>query len=162
MLKKAVVLVLAGASIASWTACGKTTSHYVSAALPGSSQIAVYREDPNSGVLTALSGSPFPSGAGPQSIAIHPSGKFLYAANGAQGENDVSLFNIASDGSISEVTPRTPVGTLPKILTMDASGNFLYVANAGSNNVSAFSVSASNGALTPVQGSPFPVGLSAL
>src|SRR5579864_3834138 len=129
MLKKAVVLVLAGASIASWTACGKTTSHYVYAALPGSSQIAVYREDPNSGVLTALSGSPFPSGAGPQSIAIHPSGKFLYAANGAQGENDVSLFNIA---------------------------------NAGSNNVSAFSVSSSNGALTPVQGSPFPVGLSAL
>lgn len=35
--------------------------------------------------------------------------------------------------------------------------NFLYASNSGSNNVSAFTISA-NGFLTPVSGSPFPTG----
>lgn len=38
-------------------------------------------------------------------------------------------------------------------------GNILYVANAGTNDVSAFSLD-SNGALTPVSGSPFATGLA--
>lgn len=162
MLKKAVVLIFACVSIASWINCGKTSSHYVYAALPASSQIAAFREDPNSGVLTALSGSPFTLGNGPQSIVIHPSGKFLYAVNGAQSDDDVSLFTIAGDGALSEVTPRAPVGSVPKIAVIDASGNFLYVANGGSNNVSVFSIDSGSGALTAVPGSPFPVGLSPL
>lgn len=162
MLKKAVVLIFACVSIASWINCGKTSSHYVYAALPASSQIAAFREDPNSGVLTALSGSPFTLGNGPQSIVIHPSGKFLYAVNGAQSDDDVSLFTIAGDGALSEVTPRVPVGSVPKIAVIDGAGAFLYVANGGSNSVSAFSIDSSGGALTAVPGSPFPVGLSPL
>ena len=35
---------------------------------------------------------------------------------------------------------------------------FTYVANVYSNNVSAYAISASNGALTQVQGSPFAAG----
>ncbi len=35
---------------------------------------------------------------------------------------------------------------------------FAYVANAGSNNVSAYSIDASTGALTALTGSPFPAG----
>jgi 6-phosphogluconolactonase (cycloisomerase 2 family) len=35
-------------------------------------------------------------------------------------------------------------------------GRFVYVANAGSNNISAYSINASTGALTAVPGSPFP------
>ena len=35
---------------------------------------------------------------------------------------------------------------------------FAYVANASSNNVSAYSINAATGALTPVTGSPFPAG----
>lgn len=162
MLKKAVVLILACVSIAGWTSCGSTVSHYVYAALPGPSQIAAYREDPNSGVLTALSGSPFTLGNDPQSIAVHPSGKFLYALNVGDAEDDVSLFTIASDGALSEVTPRMPVGTVPRVLVIDAAGSFLYVANDGSNNVSAFSIDSSSGTLTAVLGSPFPVGLAPL
>ncbi|HUO24873.1 MAG TPA: beta-propeller fold lactonase family protein [Candidatus Aquilonibacter sp.] len=162
MLKKAVVLILVCGSIAGWTGCQETSSHYVYAALPGPSEIAAFREDPNSGVLTALSGSPFPSGAGPESIAIHPSGKYLYALNAAQAQADVSLFDIAGDGALTEVTPRAPVGSVPKVLAMDAAGSFLYVANGGSNNVTVFSIDSSDGALTEVSGSPFPVGMSPL
>jgi 6-phosphogluconolactonase len=165
MLKKAAVFIFACVSIASWISCGSTSSHYVYAALPGTSQIAAFREDPNSGVLTALSGSPFTLGNDPQSIAVHPSGKFLYAVNvgnGGTSPDSVSLYTVASDGALTEVTPRANVGTIPKVVAMDAAGSFLYVANAGSNNVSVFSIDSGSGALTSVTGSPFPVGLSPL
>ena len=117
-------------------------------------------EDPNSGVLTQLTGSPITAGPAVASIAIHPSNKFLYAAN--SGEGDISLFQISSIGGLNEVTPRTPVtpnGTVPTLLAMDAAGTFLYVGNVGSGNISVFSIDASTGALAAV-GTPFPIGNS--
>jgi 6-phosphogluconolactonase len=167
MVKRGVVLFFLCVSIASWINCGTTVSHFVYASTPGSNQIAAYREDPNSGVLTALPGSPFPAGNGATSIAVHPSAKFFYVANPGQGENDISLFNINADGSITEVTPRTAACTVngnsacsfPEFLAMDPAGSFLYVANIQSQEVSAFSID-SKGALTAVAGSPFPVGLA--
>jgi 6-phosphogluconolactonase len=161
MLQKALVVVLVLASTASLVSCGKTGSHYVYAAIPAASQLAVFREDPYSGVLTQLSTSPYTVGSGATSVVIHPSGKFLYIANPGQGENDVSLFDINSDGTVTEVTPRTPVGTLPFLLAMDNAGGFLYVANALSNSISAFSIDASSGVLTAVTGSPFSINLAA-
>ena len=160
MLQKALVLVIICASVAGFVSCGKTGSHYVYAAVPAASQLAVFREDPFSGVLTQLTESPYTVGSGAQSLVIHPSGKFLYVANSGQGENDVSLFDINSDGTVTEVTPRTSVGTLPFLLAMDSAGSYLYVANALSNNISVFSIDASQGTLSPVTGSPFSINLS--
>jgi 6-phosphogluconolactonase len=160
MLQKALVLFLIFAGMIACVSCGKTGNHYIYAAIPAASQLAVFREDPYSGVLTQLSESPYTVGSGIQSVVIHPSGKYLYAANPGQGENDVSLFDINSDGTVSEITPRTAVGTLPFLLAMDPGGSFLYVANALSNNISVFSITAGTGALTPVAGSPFSINLS--
>ncbi len=159
MLKKAAALFLVGASLATWLGCTTNSNTYLYAAIPAANQIVIYREDPNSGLLTVLAGSPITAGPTVQSIVIHPSKKFLYAAN--QGENDVSLFNISTGGGLTEVTPRTIVGTAPNLLAMDAAGGFLYVSNSGSNTISVFSISASSGALTPV-GAPFPIGSNAL
>jgi 6-phosphogluconolactonase len=161
MLQKALVLVFVLAGIAGCMGCG-SSSHYVYATLPAASQLAVYREDPYSGTLTELSGTPYTVGDGAQSVVIHPSGKFLFVANPGQGENDISLFDIASNGYLTEIPPRTPVGTngnasQPSLLVMDAGGNYLYVMNSGSSNISVFSIDSSNGGLTPV-GSPVPLG----
>jgi len=157
MLKKAAALFLVGASLATWVGCTTTSNRYLYAAIPASNQIVVYREDPNSGVLTVLAGSPITAGQGVHSIAIHPSKKFLYAANAS--ESDVSLFTMSSTGALTEVTPRTLVGTSPTLLAMDSAGAFLYVANSGSNDISVFSISASSGALTAVA-APFPTGIT--
>ncbi len=160
MLKKAAALFLICASIAIWTGCGSNSSRFLYAAIPASNQIVVYREDPNSGILTQLVGSPITAGSAVQSIVIHPSNKFLFAANA--GEDDVSLFTISSTGALNEVTPRTPVGTSPTLLAMDSAGAFLYVGNSGSRNLSVFSINASTSppTLTEVTGSPFQIGLS--
>lgn len=156
MLKKAAALFLVCASTAICVSCGSTSSHYLYAAIPASNDIVAYREDPNSGVLTQLTGSPISAGQAVQSIVIHPSGKFLYAANA--GEGDVSLYTISTAGALTEVTPRTAAGTAPTRLAMDAAGTYLYVGNAGSQNISVFSIDASTGNLSPV-GTPFQLGL---
>ena len=162
MLKKAAALLFVCASMATWVGCGSTSSHYLYAAIPLSNQIVAYREDPNSGVLTQLTGSPITAGSAVQSIAMHPSGKFLYAANSGDGPptGDVSLFTISTTGAIAEVTPRTNVGSSPTLLAMDSAGAFLYVGNSGSGSISAFSIDSGTGALTEVAGSPFPIGLT--
>jgi 6-phosphogluconolactonase len=162
MLQKALVLVFVVAGIVGCTGCGTTSSHYVYATIPAVNQVKAYREDPNSGVLTEIQGSPYPVGVGANSVVIHPSGKFLYVANPGQLENDISLFDIASNGSLTEITPRTPVGSSasqPAYLAMDPAGNYLYVANIGSSNISVFSIDSSAGALTQVPNSPFGIGL---
>jgi 6-phosphogluconolactonase (cycloisomerase 2 family) len=167
MLQKALVLVLVVASITGFTSCGSSANHYIYASLSAANQIIVYREDPNSGVLTQIVGSPYTVGNGVISLALHPSGKFLYAANpgtGGNAENDISLFNIASNGTLTEVFPRTsvaPAASQPELLRIDSAGAFLYVGNAGSQNISVFSIASSTGALTPV-GSPFFLGTSPL
>jgi len=161
MLKKAVAMFLIFASMAIWVGCVSTTSRYLYAAIPNTSQIVAYREDPNSGVLTALTVSPITAGASVQSVAVHPSKKFLYATNSGL-ESDISLFTIASSGALTEVTPRTTAGTTPTLMVMDAAGQFLYVANVGSRDISSYSIDPTSGALTPVSGSPFPIATSAL
>jgi 6-phosphogluconolactonase (cycloisomerase 2 family) len=168
MLRKALVLLFVFASIAAFVSCGSTGSHFIYAAVPAANQLAVFREDPYSGVLTQLAESPYTVGFGPESVVIHPSGKFLYVANAGQNENDVSLFDINSDGTVTEVTPRTATGTLPFVMAMDPAGNYLYVANVASNNLSVYSINtASNsstnplGKLTPIDGSPFSINLVA-
>ncbi len=167
MLRKALMLVFVLAGIAGCVGCGSTSSHYVYATVPAANQVFAYREDPNSGVLTELEGSPYSVGDGAHSVVIHPAGQFLYVANpgvGANGENDISLFNIGTNGTLTEVPPRTPLGnnaSVPQILVMDPSGNYLYSMNAGSNNISVFLISA-GGALSQIAGSPFSIGLSPL
>jgi 6-phosphogluconolactonase (cycloisomerase 2 family) len=148
MLKKAAALVLACASISAWLGCGQTKSRFFFAAVPTSNDIVAYREDPNAGVLTQLSGSPISAGSGVEALALHPSGKYLYAAN--SGSNNISLYTVATTGGLTEVTPRTNAGTSPTLLITDAPGSLLYAANSGSNDISVYSISSSTGELTPV------------
>ncbi|MGA8503821.1 MAG: beta-propeller fold lactonase family protein [Candidatus Sulfotelmatobacter sp.] len=164
MLQKALILVFAVAGIAGCVGC-TTTSHYVYATLPAANELAVYREDPYSGTLTELAGTPYTVGDGAHSVVIHPSGKFLYVANPGQNENDISLFDILSNGYVNEIPPRTtvaPNGTQPALLAMDPAGNYLYVMNTGSENISVFSIDSSSGVLTQVPNSPFFIGLTPL
>ncbi len=165
MLKKAAALLLVCAGMVAGVGCGTTTSKFLYAAIPGSNEIVAYREDPNSGALTQLVGSPITSGQAVQALALHPSGKYLYAANsGAAPTGTVSKFLVASQGNITQATT-VNVGTAPTLLAMDPSGSFLYVGNAGSFDVSVLSID-SSGTLAPVNqsggGTSAPIGMSPL
>jgi 6-phosphogluconolactonase len=158
MLKKAAGWLSVCVSTVMWMSCSDTVSHFVYAALPSANEVGIYREDPNSGVLTQLSDSPYLAGNGAESVVVHPSKKFMYVSNAA--DNTISLFDIASNGTITEVTPRTVAGSTPAILTMDSAGAYLYEADWGSNSITAYAIDASSGALTGATN--FPIGVRPL
>jgi 6-phosphogluconolactonase len=117
------------------------------------------------GIPTAISSSPFPSGSG-LFLAVDPSGKFLYtAADNSLGTGGIFAFTIDSTGALTAV-PGSPF-TLPGqtginslLIGIVDTGPYVYAALFPTNQIAAFSVSSSTGALVPVPGSPFPTGTS--
>jgi 6-phosphogluconolactonase len=74
------------------------------------------------------------------------------------GSNDVSLFTVNGDGSLTLADRISSGGTMPISVTI--SGNLLYTVNAGgSGNISGFSI-APNGNLTAIAGSTRPLSSS--
>ena len=103
-----------------------------------------------------LSSSPLSvgSGEGADSVAVDPSGKYLYTADSNMGM--VSSYSI-NNGVLSRrplSTTERNSGFTPYHLAVDPSGNFIYVTDWSTGTVSSFSVN--NGML-----SPNPVGVTA-
>src|SRR5260221_578591 len=59
------------------------------------------------GALTPVPGSPFAAGTFSDSVAVDPTGKFAYVANGFS--NNVSAYSIGADGALTPV-PGSPFG----------------------------------------------------
>jgi len=106
-------------------------------------------------------GRPMPnlSGAeGPNGVAVSGDGRFLFVTN--QANSNVSVFRIASDGTITPGPGPFATGGNDATLfaagqpTVSRDGQRLYVSNPMSANVSVFRIGA-DGELTPVPGSPF-------
>ncbi len=116
------------------------------------------------GSLTAIAGSPFPAPASQSAWAsvVDPSGRFAYFANyNNGGVGGVSAFSLDPlDGRLVAL-PGSPflAGNGPAAIAMDPTGQFVYVANSFGNSVSAYTISATTGALTRLDADPGTVGL---
>ena len=122
ILNRRIALPGTVAALASLAACGGGSSGGGSGASSGNAYVTVpqanavgsYRVKSGSGDLKAVLGSPSKGATSPTSLAVHPSGKFIYTAN--QGGNDISLFSVNSNtGELTEVLPRTPAGLNPRL-----------------------------------------------
>ncbi len=117
--------------------------------------ILVYTRNDITGVLTPAPGSPFPSRAPVNSLALDFKGRFLFVAT---SENNIEMFTIdPNTGALQEV-PNSPFAsptTRPQFLSTESSGQFLYVIDlpgASGPNVSAvesFQIDAGNLNLIP-------------
>jgi 6-phosphogluconolactonase len=115
------------------------------------------------GAPTALSVSPFLPEVN-FSIAVDPSGKFLYASDDDL-PGGIFAFTIDSTGALTAV-PDSPF-TIPGQTALDSlplgivdTGSYVYAALSQTNQIAAFSIVSGTGALTPVPGSPFSSGTS--
>jgi 6-phosphogluconolactonase len=148
----ALAAVLAGFSFS----CGSssrpvlTGSHNAYVTLPGAGSVGLLKIYNSTGAVAVGSQTPPVEGSSPAGLALHPSNKFLFVANSAA--NTISVFNIASDGTLTLSGTPTPAGSGPRGVVLDPSGQFLLVTNTLSNNVSVFSVDSGTGALS-AQGS---------
>jgi len=125
----------------------------------GSNDISVYSIDTATGALAVVAGSPFASGAPlgwPRSVAIDPSGRFAYVANG-QGFNSIDGFTIdAVTGALIPMTGSPfAAGAGPTWLAFLPNTNFLYEADFLLSGVTAYAFDPTTGALSAVAGNPY-------
>jgi 6-phosphogluconolactonase len=130
----------------------------------GSDDISAYTFNAITGVLTQIDCgggtscrniTNFAAGSSPWSIAVSPAGNFAYVAN--SGTNDVSAYTISATGALTPINcvsggcsgTNFAAGNSPTSITIDPTGKFAYIANYWSNDVSAYTISAT-GALTPI------------
>jgi 6-phosphogluconolactonase len=121
----------------------------------GTASRGIYRAtfDPATGTLADLEVDAM--AANPSFLALHPSGKFLYAvAELAQfdgkEEGGVRAYTLDADGKIdTKIGEYGSKGTAPCHLAVHPSGKGLIVANYGTGTVSVFTI-ADDGALGPL------------
>ncbi|MCU7829928.1 MAG: lactonase family protein [Candidatus Thiodiazotropha sp. (ex Myrtea sp. 'scaly one' KF741663)] len=118
--------------------------------------VSAFEINASTGALTELTGSPYPAGSGPISVAVDPLGQFVYVAN--LTSNNVRVYSI--DVSTGELTPGSTfsTGVDPQSITIDPTGQFVYVANWSSNDISAYTIDESTGVLSTITGQPFTAG----
>jgi 6-phosphogluconolactonase (cycloisomerase 2 family) len=123
--------------------------------------VLTYAINPTTGALTSAGGI---IGTGlngtPEffnSVAVDPSGKFAYAADGGAfpagdfgGSSSISVYTINSATGALTSIGLIAAGSGPDSVAVDAAGKFAYVANFNSNDVSMYAIDATTGALTSI------------
>lgn len=150
------VLVLAGLSLSCGNSSFKATAPDQNAyvTLPALGSVLQLHINGATGAITQGTQTPTTGNTSPTGLALLPSKKFLYAINSRS--DTISIFNVASDGTLTLGTSGPTGGSSPSAAVIDPTGNFLLVTNNFTDNVSVFSIDGNSGALTPVAGSPFP------
>src|SRR5712692_10499103 len=77
----------------------------------------------------------------PSWVAVHPSGKFLYAANEAGKAGSVSAFAVdAKSGKLTLLNQLPSLGEDPCYLSFDKTGKYVLVANYTSGTIAVFPI----------------------
>jgi 6-phosphogluconolactonase len=150
----AVFSLSCGSSSHSTSGGGPNHNAYVT--LPNRGSVLLLHINGSNGVITAGSETPQVQNTSPTGLALLPSKKFLYVMNSSSFADSISIFAVASDGTLTLSAPPTPVGFGPNNAVIDPSGKYLLVTNNFGSDVSVFSIDNGSGALTEVAGSPFP------
>ena len=117
--------------------------------------VTVYAWDRNAGTARLLTtvpalsdevkaGESFNSAA---EIVVHPEGRFVFSSN--RGHDSVAIFTVEESGILAHAGWTSTLGRIPRFVGFDPSETLLYAANQGSNNIAAFRLNQSNGALSP-------------
>jgi YVTN family beta-propeller protein len=126
--------------------------------------VLTYTINPTTGALTPTTGGIIATGINGtpgffNSVAVDPSGKFAYAADGGAcpqcegsfgGSSSVSMYTINSTTGALTSIGMIAAGTGPDSVAVDPAGKFAYVTNFGSNDVSMYTINATTGALASI------------
>ncbi len=124
--------------------------------------VVTYTINPTTGALTSITGGIIGTGINGtpgffNSVAVDPSGKFAYAADGGAfpqgsfgGLSSVSMYTINSTTGVLTSIGMIAGGSGPDSVAVDPAGKFAYVANSYSNDVSMYTIDATTGALASI------------
>jgi DNA-binding beta-propeller fold protein YncE len=127
--------------------------------------VATYAINGTTGILTPTGtiaapceAPPNPGSCAPWSLAVHPSGKFVYVANeGGFTPTSVSSYALDETTGVLGLIGTVAVDGRAASVTVDPSGKFAYVTDGGQNsdgskgtNVSMYSIEATTGVLASI------------
>ncbi|HUY81918.1 MAG TPA: beta-propeller fold lactonase family protein [Acidobacteriaceae bacterium] len=150
------------------TSCGQSNTIdylYVTASKQEPGQISVYRVDLQSGALTQIPDSPYPSGGrNPVAEVTSPNGANLYVVN--HDDNTIVEFAIGTDAKLyPQHTYQTP-GTEPNAIAINQAGTLLFVvdtyqptysdANPGPGDLVVFPINSDGSLGSPVANGSIP------
>ncbi len=137
-------------------------TNFLYAANSFSNDVSGFSIDPDTGTLTAVPGSPFPTGGVTGdgfSLAAASDGRFLYAAQ--DNSATIRTFGInPEDGSLNPIGNAVRARGGPNGMKVSPDGRWLAMVlteEPPHGAVAVFNIDAKTGELTPVAGSPFPV-----
>ena len=82
------------------------------------------------GGLTEVTGSPFASQLGPQSIVVDPTNAYVYVAN--RTANLITGYTLGTGGTLTPLsTSPFSTGSAPNAMSLDSTGKYLFVVNSG-------------------------------
>jgi 6-phosphogluconolactonase (cycloisomerase 2 family) len=100
--------------------------------------VSVFSVNPRTGALSAVAGSPFSTGSGPDSVAFSPGGGLLATTDLFAGT--VSVFSLnPRTGALSAVAGSPVASTVPVSVAFSPGGGLLATANLYAGTVSVFS-----------------------
>jgi 6-phosphogluconolactonase (cycloisomerase 2 family) len=134
-----------------------STSRYVYLTDSSTGKVYGFSVAAATGVLTSLSGSPYPAGNGSSSIAVDPAYPYAYVANATDG--NVNAYSIGGNGALTSIGTYA-AGIQPVAISIDPSTNhFVFTANFTPNGVngtvSDFEMDTTSGTLINTAGSPY-------
>jgi 6-phosphogluconolactonase (cycloisomerase 2 family) len=157
-----VILVLTMAVLS--TSCsssskGASANHLAYVTLPAKGSVLQLLFNGTTGTITLGEQTPQVPLTAPSGLVLSPSKKFLYVAN--SGNDSISTFNVAPDGSLTQSGSSMPAGNGPNAVTIDPTGNYLLVTNSygtasDRGDISVYQIDVTTGVLSEVAGSPFP------
>jgi 6-phosphogluconolactonase len=114
------------------TACGQSNTIdfvYVASANNNPGQIYAFASDGQSGALSQINGSPFPTGRNPIALLAAPNDSAVYALN--HDDNTLTEYIPGSDGKLfAQKTYNFKSGTNPNGMAISPDGSTLYVVEA--------------------------------
>jgi 6-phosphogluconolactonase len=145
---------------------------YVSNLNDSAGGISAFNIDFNTGALSPIPGSPFPTGAagsfpGPSALVVNNNFLYVCLAGTANPNNKIVAFAIDPTTGILTTVPGSPftTGSDPLYMALVPVTSvgfqaFLYAANIQDGTISAFTADDNTGVLKPINGSPFASGTS--
>jgi 6-phosphogluconolactonase len=117
------------------------------------SSVTVYCYEASGGAMTPVQTistlrSGFAGASTAAEVALHPSGKFLYASNRGD-DNSIAVFAVdRAKGTLSLIEHVPPSGKTPRHFAIDPGGRWLMAANQDSNTIVTFRIDGKTGRLT--------------
>jgi len=123
-----------------------------------------FNNPPASGNLTPTTQGSVATGANPIWVTVDPLDRFVYVSNNNDGSGPnstggtISAYTLGTGGALTAVAGSPfHIGAAVQAgeIAIDYTGRFLYVTDSNGSAVYAFSISATDGSLTALAGSPY-------